>query len=67
MRAWVMEESATMEGIEEDKDGKDKIGLGFTQCGEACRQQAYVYRWMNSAAHVRRLKIRVSRSQIMLE
>ena len=30
MRAWVMEESAGVEGIEEDKDGKDKTGLGFT-------------------------------------
>ena len=33
-RAWVMEKSygAAVEGkgIEEDKDGKDKTGLGFT-------------------------------------
>jgi hypothetical protein len=33
-----MEENATVEGIEEDKDGKDKTGLGFTQCGEASRE-----------------------------
>ena len=38
MRAGVMEESAVMEGIEEDKDGKDKSVLSFTQCGEACRE-----------------------------
>ena len=38
MRAWVMEESAVIEGIEEDKDRKDKSVLSFTQCGEASRE-----------------------------